>query len=60
MREFKRSPIIFSVRNGESNLATWRVVFGRDPVDQAFVLALQFEQDSFSISADGIGHFRVE
>ena len=60
MREFKRSPITFSVRNGESNLAAWRVVFGRDPVDQAFVLALQFEQDSFSISADGIGHFRVE
>jgi general secretion pathway protein H len=60
VREFKRSPITFSVRNGESNLATWRVVFGRDPVDQAFVLALQFEQDSFSIKADGIGHFRVE
>ena len=36
------------------------VVFGRDPVDQAFVLALQHEQDSFSIAADGIGHFRVE
>ena len=60
VREFKRSPITFSVRNGESNLAAWRVVFGRDPVDQAFVLALQYEQDSFSISADGIGHFRVE
>jgi general secretion pathway protein H len=60
VREFKRSPITFSVRNGESNLAAWRVVFGRDPVDQAFVLALQYEQDSFSISADGIGHFRAE
>jgi general secretion pathway protein H len=60
VREFKRSPITFSVRNGESNLAAWRVVFGRDPVDQAFVLALQYEQDSFSISADGIGNFRVE
>ena len=60
VREFKRSPITFSVRNGESNLAAWRVVFGRDLVDQAFVLALQYEQDSFSISADGIGHFRVE
>lgn len=59
-REFKQSPITFSVRNGESNLAAWRVVFGRDPVDQAFDLALQYEQDSFSISADGIGHFRVQ
>ena len=59
-REFKRSPITFSVSNGASNLAAWRVVFGRDPVDQAFVLALQHEQDSFSIAADGIGHFRVE
>jgi hypothetical protein len=48
------------VSNGASNLAAWRVVFGRDPVDQAFVLALQHEQDSFSIAADGIGHFRVE
>jgi general secretion pathway protein H len=59
-REFKRSPITFSVSNGASKLAAWRVVFGRDPVDQAFVLALQHEQDSFSITADGIGHFRVE
>lgn len=59
-REFKQSPITFSVHNGESNLAAWRVVFGRDPVDQAFDLALQYEQDSFSISADGIGHFRVQ
>lgn len=59
-RKFKRAPITFSLLNGEGNLSTWRVVFGRDPVDKPFVLALQYAQDSFSISADGIGHFSVE
>lgn len=59
-RVFQRSPITFSLSNGASNLPAWRVVFGRDPVDQAFVLTLQYEQDAYSIHADGIGHFRVQ
>ncbi len=59
-REFKLSPIVFSLMNGASSLSTWRLVFGRDPVDQPFVLALQYAQFSYSISADGIGHFRVD
>lgn len=59
-REFKLSPIVFSILNGTSSFSTWRLVFGRDPVDQPFVLALQYAQHVYSISADGIGHFRVE
>lgn len=59
-RIFKLSPIEFSLLNGASHVSSWRLVFGRDPVDQPFVLALQYAQDTYSISADGIGHFRVE
>ena len=59
-RIFKFSPIEFSLLNGASHVSSWRLVFGRDPVDQPFVLALQYAQDTYSISADGIGHFRVE
>lgn len=59
-RIFKLSPIEFSLLNGASHSSSWRLVFGRDPVDQPFVLALQYAQDTYSISADGIGHFRVE
>ncbi len=59
-RIFKLSPIEFSLLNGDSHISSWRLVFGRDPVDQPFVLALQYAQDTYSINADGIGHFRVE
>ncbi len=59
-RIFKLSPIEFSLLNGASHISSWRLVFGRDPVDQPFVLALQYAQDTYSINADGIGHFRVE
>jgi general secretion pathway protein H len=59
-RIFNLRPIAFSLLNGASHFSSWRLVFGRDPVDQAFVLALQYAQDTYSISADGIGHFRVE
>ncbi len=59
-RIFKLSPIEFSLLNGVSHVSSWHLVFGRDPVDQPFVLALQYAQDTYSINADGIGHFRVE
>ena len=59
-RIFKLSPIEFSLLNGVSHSSSWRLVFGRDPVDQPFVLTLQYAQDTYCISADGIGHFRVE
>lgn len=59
-RIFKLSPIEFSLLNGTSHISSWRLVFGRDPVDQPFVLALQYAQDTYSINTDGIGHFRVD
>lgn len=59
-REFKRSPLSFSLSHGKSNLSSWRLVFGREPVDKPFVLAVQYEQETYRINADGIGHFRVE
>jgi general secretion pathway protein H len=37
-----------------------RIVFGREPVDRAFVLTLAFGSQSALIRADGIGHFQVE
>jgi hypothetical protein len=35
-------------------------VFGREPVDKAFRLALSADGSSVTVSADGIGNFQVE
>jgi general secretion pathway protein H len=60
-REFSRTPITLSISplmaQGDGPL---RVVFGREPVDNPFVLTLASGQAQASIRADGIGHFRVE
>lgn len=37
-----------------------RVVFGREPVDKAFLLTLAFGSYRATISADGIGNFQVQ
>jgi general secretion pathway protein H len=60
-REFSRSPINLSISpytaQGDGPL---RVVFGREPVDNPFVLTLASGQAQVQIRADGIGHFTVE
>lgn len=59
-REFKPNPVLFSIQAGKDKMSTWRMLFGREPVDKPFVLTLQHEQNNVNIHADGIGHFRVK
>ena len=40
--------------------ASVRIVFGREPVDQAFVLTLVAGGNRSAIHADGIGHFELQ
>lgn len=39
---------------------TLRIVFGREPVDQPFVLTLRADDAEAAIRADGIGHFVLQ
>jgi general secretion pathway protein H len=60
-REFNRTPVTLSISPAnvaESN--PLRIVFGREPVDKAFVLTLATGESSVAIRADGIGHFVIE
>jgi general secretion pathway protein H len=62
-REFKRRPLQLSMTPlvGDSLPGMpLRIVFGREPVDRAFVLTLALGSQSALIRADGIGHFQVE
>lgn len=63
-RHFKRWPLNLSIVPAASeNLlpdSSVRIVFGREPVDKAFVFTLAFGQQRVAIRADGIGHFEVE
>lgn len=60
-REFKRSPVIFSISPPSPGQTTpLRIVFGREPVDKPFVLTLATGDAHAAIRADGIGHFMVE
>jgi general secretion pathway protein H len=61
-REFKRSPVLMSVSpataGGDST--SFRIIFGREPVDKPFTLTLSMGDSSVAIRADGIGRFVVE
>ena len=60
-REFKRSPVIFSVSPPSAEQTTpLRIIFGREPVGIPFVLTLAVGDAQVAIRADGIGHFVVE
>jgi len=37
-----------------------RIVFGREPVSEAFLLTLQSEKESVHIRADGLGNFSLQ
>lgn len=60
-RAFSRAPVNISISpfiaQGDGPL---RVIFGREPVDNPFVLTLAYGQAQVRIRADGIGHYRVE
>jgi general secretion pathway protein H len=60
-REFKRTPVTMSInppQAGDSD--TFRIVFGREPVDKPFTLTLSMGDSNVAIRADGIGRFTVE
>ncbi len=60
-REFKRSPVIFSISPQPTEQNTpLRIIFGREPVGIPFVLTLATGKARVAIRADGIGHFVVE
>lgn len=59
-RAFKRGPLELSIRPAIKEGLPLRIVFGREPVDKAFVLTLSLNGQSTSVRADGIGHFQVE
>jgi len=60
-RQFKRSPVMLTIYPPPAGNATpLRIVFGREPVQQPFVLTLGLADASVAIRADGIGHFTVE
>lgn len=60
-REFKRSPVLFSISPPSVEQAPpLRIIFGREPVGVPFVLTLAVGDAQVAIRADGIGHFAVE
>lgn len=60
-REFKRSPVMFSISPPLAEQTfPLRIIFGREPVDKPFVLTLAIGDARVAIRADGIGHFVVE
>jgi general secretion pathway protein H len=60
-REFKRSPVLFTVSPPTAELTTpLRIIFGREPVGIPFFLTLTVRDAQVAIRADGIGHFTVE
>lgn len=59
-REFTRAPVMLTVVPAAEQVDPLRIVFGREPVDKAFVLTLSRGDDHIGITADGIGHYVVE
>lgn len=59
-REFKRAPLQLAISPATKDGQTLRIVFGREPVDKAFVLTLTLGSQRAAVRADGIGHFLVE
>ena len=60
-REFKRSPVMFSISPPTVEQDTpLRIIFGREPVGIPFVLTLAVGDAQVAIRADGVGHFVVE
>jgi general secretion pathway protein H len=60
-REFVITPMTLSMEPRlDARDDALRIVFGREPVDKAFVLTMSSGEDKVSIHADGIGHFVVD
>ncbi|HWU97060.1 MAG TPA: GspH/FimT family pseudopilin [Oxalicibacterium sp.] len=66
-RPFRLPPVQLNIAspdgrqiNSASVDSSVRIVFGREPVDQAFVLTLVAGNERSAIHADGIGHFALQ
>lgn len=60
-RTFRGAPLQVTLAPSmRSDPGTVRIIFGREPVDKPFVLALASHGNAVAIRADGVGHFTVE
>ena len=68
-RAFKRGPLelrfnssssVSPISSSSTAGQPVRIVFGREPVDKAFLLTLALNGHSAAVRADGIGHFQAE
>lgn len=59
-RKFSLSPMRLSLDATPANKNALRIVFGREPIDTPFVLALGNDVARIAIRADGAGRFLVE
>lgn len=59
-REFETQNLQLRLESGLNSGPSLRIVFGREPVDKAFILSFISNNQKVSIRADGIGHFYVE
>ena len=59
-REFRSAPLGLALMPSASDQRPLRIVFGKEPVDKAFVLTLSLGAQAATIRADGIGNFTVE
>lgn len=59
-REFSLAPVRLQLTPNGQQQNPLRIVFGREPVDQAFLLTISAGDDRVAISADGIGHFVLQ
>lgn len=62
-RVFAQAPVLLRLdppSTARANGSTFRIIFGREPVDKPFLLTLSSGTGSVAIRADGIGHFVVQ
>jgi general secretion pathway protein H len=60
-RRFNNTPVTLTLDPAPAGQTeTFRIVFGREPVDKAFVLSLATADARTAIHADGVGHFVVD
>ena len=59
-REYRRAPLSLLLQPSTTDRLPLRIVFGREPVDKAFLLTMGYGGQSATIRADGVGNFQVE
>ena len=59
-RNYRLAPLTLRLDPVGNTQLPMRIVFGREPVDKAFRLALSADGSSVTVRADGVGNFQVE